>query len=58
MKPLLTYEQAVGSTSPPDEGKAAALRRLTLAQHERTLAWVRERLAAGEHLDDLLAEPA
>lgn len=25
-------------------------------QHERTLAWVRERLAAGEHLDDILAE--
>jgi len=26
------------------------------AQHARTLRWVRERLEAGEHLDDLLAE--
>lgn len=29
---------------------------LATAQHERTLAWLRDRLAAGEHLDDLLAE--
>ncbi len=24
------------------------------AQHDKTLAWIRERIADGEHLDDLL----
>ena len=58
MPPILTDDEVadLSAIDPPHTYVESEEVWLAKKQHKRTLSWIRERLEAGAHLDDLLAE--